>query len=706
MIFETPILGVTNITPQNSEVPMPFVVWKILVTVSDTGIEVPYIYYVNAEDGNIEAKNVNMLDEVDFHWIVGYNTWAGANLLYDSGPSPDYCQYCQSGMWPHPWLFMATFLTEEVLDYYDTEFFRHWWSQIENSYLMIKVIDTADGTTPTGIGAGWTIKGDDEWIQMTLAAGTCLDVIAHEIQHAILWGTGFTIDPAIEHKERWALGEAYGDVFGQIIEEQVTGNSDWIGPTCGVMGYHELFRNISDPEAGTPVCEPGWHCDDYYAAHFQNYDMRFELDEHNISTVFSYSGYMLARTIDAVDTFNGVDVKAIGHENTARLWYRTMENNKFGRVSHPIDVFSNFREAIIEEAWSEYDEGLIDETMAKNVKKSLDAVGIWSAFRSIDKQLDADTSFSYIEFEFRDNLVDNIFFKRGDNLCRISKYHDSADYINPICVNIPGLEGISVNVFGNKVYVFYTVATDQNNGSIYYYTIDETGHFEYNLHVFSLEDQKNANTIFPPSAAAHYSSFFGFELLYLFYTNLNGELAFRVRYSDFPPNWSAEYLVDGILSDSGPVVTGDLVLNGTANLILLYKEQGQNKLGTLRGSGTIGWSPLQDEIPDSLDYADSTSKVSAVIYKNRLHIAMKGSGDGDPIKYGSYCSFAAGCQYRLKNHPQAPHTPWTQTKRFYNNSRYVSLGVSEQDDKLYMFHQIYIPFSWVYKDVYREKSGE
>lgn len=72
-----------------------------------------------------------------------------------------------------------------------------------------------------------------------------LDVVAHEYAHNVTNAIAFGNDGYSKEERRWeanALKEAYSDIFGELIELQVTGKNDWIiGP------QEDCLRNIAEP---------------------------------------------------------------------------------------------------------------------------------------------------------------------------------------------------------------------------------------------------------------------------------------------------------------------------------------------------------------------------------------------------------------------------------------------------------------------------
>lgn len=178
-----------------------------------------------------------------------------------------------------------------------------------------------------------------------------LDVVAHELTHAV---TEHTANLTYEG-ESGAINEAISDIFAELIEAKVKGDTDWlIGEdvyTPGVQG--DALRSLKDPAAyGYP----------------DHYSKRYTGDEDNggvhiNSSIINKAAYLISEG----GTHYGVQVKGIGKDKLGKILYRALTV-----YLTPSSNFHQLRLAMIQAAKDLYKDG----SEVKTVSDAFHAVGI------------------------------------------------------------------------------------------------------------------------------------------------------------------------------------------------------------------------------------------------------------------------------------------------------------------------------------------
>ncbi len=137
------------------------------------------------------------------------------------------------------------------------------------------------------------------------------DVFGHEYGHAIV---DFSVPGGLTYSyESGALHEGYADIFGETLEHERTGSSDWLmGEDINIGGLTGPLRSARDPGSlGDPArfYDSNFYCgsSDYGGVHVN-------------SPVVSHAAYLLAEG----GSFNGCSVSAIGRDKMERVFYRAL----------------------------------------------------------------------------------------------------------------------------------------------------------------------------------------------------------------------------------------------------------------------------------------------------------------------------------------------------------------------------------------------
>lgn len=181
------------------------------------------------------------------------------------------------------------------------------------------------------------------------------DVIGHELTHGV---TQFTAG-LIYFSQSGALNEHFSDVFGTVIEQDMTGTADWlIGD--GIMGptlFGEALRSMKAP--GTAYDNPLMgrdpqpdHMSNYYAGPADNQGV------HINSGIPNKVFYLVATDSN------------VGTDKAALLWYTTLQ--KLWATA----VFSDFARVLVESARLLTQSGQLRVGTTQTVRSALAEVGL------------------------------------------------------------------------------------------------------------------------------------------------------------------------------------------------------------------------------------------------------------------------------------------------------------------------------------------
>lgn len=186
-----------------------------------------------------------------------------------------------------------------------------------------------------------------------------LDVVGHEYTHAVTDVKAFGSEGYSTNSrdfERNALMEAYSDIFGQLIEQEYTGSTDW-------KSYN--FRNIGKPEIKSytkryKTNDEGTEKNDYGYAHMN-------------STIISHAAYLMSK--DNENKKKTYDEKyLLDYNQLGRLWYGSLEYlNKTDFMD-----FADCRWAVEQSARDLIENGVLIEDNLKVIEQAFNDVEVSS----------------------------------------------------------------------------------------------------------------------------------------------------------------------------------------------------------------------------------------------------------------------------------------------------------------------------------------
>ena len=163
----------------------------------------------------------------------------------------------------------------------------------------------------------WMIYGDGD--NSKYSALTAPDVVAHEMTHGI---TEFAVNTLIYSYESGALNESFSDIFGEIVENYIRGNNDWIiGADFTVQANKNGIRNMSNPnDVNMLTLQPDTYLGNYwYEGAGDNGGVHFN------SGVQNYWFYLLSEGGSGInDNGDAYDIEGIGMSKAADIAYRNL----------------------------------------------------------------------------------------------------------------------------------------------------------------------------------------------------------------------------------------------------------------------------------------------------------------------------------------------------------------------------------------------
>ena len=184
-----------------------------------------------------------------------------------------------------------------------------------------------------------------------------LDLVAHEYTHAITgskaFGTGYSKDS--KYYEKNALMEAYSDIFGELVEKEYTGSTDW-------KNYN--LRNISEPKIKK-------YTKRYITEDKQGTDDNDYGGAHQNSTIISHVAYLMSKSNDS----KKYDAEfLLDYNQLAQLWYGSLE---YLKETEFMD-FSDCRYAVEKSARKLIKEGVLLEDNLKVIEQAFNDIEVIS----------------------------------------------------------------------------------------------------------------------------------------------------------------------------------------------------------------------------------------------------------------------------------------------------------------------------------------
>lgn len=165
-----------------------------------------------------------------------------------------------------------------------------------------------------------------------------------------MFGSGYSTDS--RYFERNALKEAYSDIFGELIEEEYTGQTDWKYNGSSIIG-----RNIKNPDN-------------------KKYSKRYTGTKDNggahlNSTIISHTAYLMSKSNDS----NKYDTEfLLDYNQLSQLWYGSLKHLKKSEFKD----FADCRYAVEKSARDLIEKGVLVKNNLKVIQQAFEEVGVSS----------------------------------------------------------------------------------------------------------------------------------------------------------------------------------------------------------------------------------------------------------------------------------------------------------------------------------------
>jgi len=197
-----------------------------------------------------------------------------------------------------------------------------------------------------------------------------LDTAAHEYTHLVTNDEVFGLHQGNCSEETASLKEAYSDIFGELVEQWVCGETDWIHSDNLKAA---AVRNMYSP--GEALAKEEFHKYDftgsglfstkyYFPSHYSEFNP--SLDYHINSTIISHAAYLMN-----VDT--GDEGAALDFDQLAHLWYGSLY------YLHADADFAQCRKAVELSAQNMLKAGKLTEKQVARVSWAFGCVGVGTA---------------------------------------------------------------------------------------------------------------------------------------------------------------------------------------------------------------------------------------------------------------------------------------------------------------------------------------
>lgn len=194
-----------------------------------------------------------------------------------------------------------------------------------------------------------------------------LDAVAHEYTHAVTNLKVFGSDGHSEDRryfERNALQEAYSDIFGELVEQRYTGETDW---------NSNKTRNLINQEKGKDY-------KNYKNYYRYNYDDRYigtsdDGGAHYNSTIISHAAYLMSKDHKSIKHSSyGSTKNLLDYNQLAQLWYGSLEYLKKTEFKD----FADCRYAVEESARDLIEKGVLIDGNLKIIEQAFNEVEVSS----------------------------------------------------------------------------------------------------------------------------------------------------------------------------------------------------------------------------------------------------------------------------------------------------------------------------------------
>ncbi len=203
-----------------------------------------------------------------------------------------------------------------------------------------------------GIGM---VYGDGDGV--TFSPLSSPDVVGHEIAHGL---TNYSAGLEYSY-ESGALNESFSDIFGEIVENYMSGTNDWLmGGDFTIAAGKNTLRNLSNPNASDAITQqPDTYFGDYWQT--EGWDNG---GVHTNSGAQNYWFYLLSEGgSGANDNGDAYVVSGIGMDKAAAITYRNLTeyltpNSQYvdaraGAIQAAVDLYGAGSDEVLqtEAAW-------------------------------------------------------------------------------------------------------------------------------------------------------------------------------------------------------------------------------------------------------------------------------------------------------------------------------------------------------------------
>lgn len=473
----------------------------------------------------------------------------------------------------------------------------------------------------------------------------CVDVIGHEFTH------GVSDAELIAWTPPNMFDEALSDVFGQYIERDAMGSTDWI---VGTGGTCTPYRDIVSPESPScGGCLVG-------TAHYSNLN-RWEdapgsgVHAYANSFVVSHAAYLGSRPpLGGPVNHAGIGVNGIG-DKFDDVMYELVADQLDGTETH-----ADFAAAWKDAAYFSLGPG----PDYWDVLDAVDASGMWTGTFLYTDPRPADRM-AFATFSAEPDALTWVFLRNQDGFLRMLAYPCTLASVENSCWPVHDQllaktsHGPGAVVHGGELYVFFV---DPNRG-------DEVSYFKI----------VSSGAVIGPVPMGVYggsdvdAESYGGDL-FVFYRHRDQPV---VRYSQrIGSTWQPEQTVPEAYTNEGPAVAA---LNDRLNLFFTTPDGTPN----LRHSWWNGSAWVGPTTPPRQTEAPLIGSPTATAFQNRTHVA--GVSANGVVRYASYCRESDGCQYRIGE--------WTQTVE-YDQDASVAATLHHDDGLVSSGYGPYLYLLW------------
>ena len=294
------------------------------------------------------------------------------------------------------------------------------------------------------------------------------DLLAHEYMHRVEQNkVGM-----LYRSESGALMEAYSDVFGELIEEEVSGSADWV---------HNGIRSLANPlDTDNPAAYRGENWGSTASDEDHGY-------VHQNSTAFSHAGYLMRTGVDGSAELNS--------KQLATLWYEAL--NRFVQD----ETFQQAAEAIYATAQDQARFGRLTNDQVDTVA---------AAFASVGLSVDGTSAEQKNPSSSEDKMM-AAYAKEAQKLEDQYGVMGSADNGDPTGTHLTGCVELLKDLDGNGVPELLVY----NYRSVSEFDDENLYTHEYDCHVFTYDEESESARLVEKGLNAYHSSWWTMEAVFI-----------------------------------------------------------------------------------------------------------------------------------------------------------------------------------------------